>query len=40
MPGKIPGSITVKNFVKIRGFLEQILKELETQSARSELSLA
>jgi hypothetical protein len=34
MPGKIPGSITVKNFVKIRGFLEQILKELETTGAK------
>jgi hypothetical protein len=28
------GSITVKNFVKIRGFLEQILKELETTGAK------
>jgi len=34
MPGKIPGSITVKNFVEIRGFLEQILKELETTGAK------
>ena len=34
MPGKIPGSITVKNFVKIRGFLEQILKELKTTGAK------
>jgi len=34
MRGKIPGSITVKNFVKIRGFLEQILKELATAGAK------
>jgi hypothetical protein len=34
MPGKIPGGITVQNFVKIRGFLEQILKELETAGAK------
>ena len=34
MPGKIPSGITVKNFVKIRGFLEQILKELETTGAK------
>ena len=34
MPGRIPGSINVKNFVKIRGFLEQILKELETSGAK------
>lgn len=26
--------ITMKNFVKIRGFLEQILKELETTGAK------
>ena len=34
MPGKIPGSITVEIFVKIRGFLGQILKELEATGAK------